>query len=231
MSGSEPFTTQGNNNPQSLKLLPGIKGLAAIASVLEPANQTIDPAMYIGKLGLCSFLRSAKHLACRIHASEWLMEGLVATNLTRPFTRSGFAITTWLERNRIRCPYSVNIERSTRKEVAGKSLMRERRRRTAVPVDNDDQKKCRCTEPPRQAEIPSAGHQDKMRVYGVARAQSSALRSLEVASRNACRRNYSVSRWASPALLRSQNAAITERTSAWQPRRLQSGTAAAVYVT
>ncbi|KAI5240468.1 hypothetical protein E4T43_06079 [Aureobasidium subglaciale] len=67
-----------------------------------------------------------------------------------------------------------------------------------------------------------------MRVHGVARAQSSALRSLEVASRNACRRNYSVSRWASPALLRSQNAAITERTNAWQPRRLQSGTAAAV---
>ncbi|KAH0256096.1 hypothetical protein KCU91_g17120, partial [Aureobasidium melanogenum] len=67
-----------------------------------------------------------------------------------------------------------------------------------------------------------------MRVYGVARAQSSALRSLEFASRNACRRNFSVSRWASPALLRSQTAASTERTPAWQPRRLQSGTAAAV---
>jgi hypothetical protein len=97
-------------------------------------------------------------------------------------------------------------------------------------VDNDDQKKCSRESRHAKRTFIQQAIQVKMRTYGVGRVQSSALRSLEIASRNACRRNFSVSRWASPALLRSQTAAVTERSSAWQPRRLQSGTAAAVYV-
>lgn len=62
---------------------------------------------------------------------------------------------------------------------------------------------------------------NKMRVNGVG-----ALRSLNVASRFA--RRYTIPRLASPVLRSSP--VMADKQATWQPRRYQSGTAAAVYV-
>lgn len=62
---------------------------------------------------------------------------------------------------------------------------------------------------------------NEMRVNGVG-----ALRSLNVASRFA--RRYTIARSASPVLRSSP--VIADKQATWQPRRYQSGTAAAVYV-
>lgn len=72
----------------------------------------------------------------------------------------------------------------------------------------------------------------RMRVNSVARAPANALRSLNVASRNACHRDYSsashMSRWASPTLLRNTKLVVADKHATWQARRHQSGVATAV---